>query len=175
MTRTDRELLEAWREGDVDAGDTLFQRHFPALYRFFRNKAGEEIDDLVQTTFLGCVEGRDRWREEATFRTYMFSIARRKLYDRYDHARRDGERFADDTSTAHDQGPSPSRWLAEQGDRKALLTALRSIPVANQIALELYYVEGLRGPEIAEILDVPEGTVRGRLKRALEQLRERVT
>ena len=57
---------------------------------------------------------------------------------------------------------------------------MKSLNVSNQyllrfsIVLELKYFEGLTGPEIAETLDIPEGTVRGRLRRGLERLREEV-
>ena len=63
---TDRQLLEAWRGGDKKAGKRLFERHYDALTRFFRNKVGPEAPDLVQQTFLGCLERIDRFREGRT-------------------------------------------------------------------------------------------------------------
>ncbi len=49
--RDDAELLEAWRSGDQPSGETLFERHFDALYRFFYNKTtAAQLDDLVQDT-----------------------------------------------------------------------------------------------------------------------------
>jgi RNA polymerase sigma-70 factor (ECF subfamily) len=67
--RSDYELLDVWRAGDPKASGELFDRHFRGLYRFFRNKGVKGVDDLVQQTFLGCVEGRCRMRGDATFRT----------------------------------------------------------------------------------------------------------
>jgi DNA-directed RNA polymerase specialized sigma24 family protein len=55
---TDIELLEAWRGGDRRAGEQLFERHYAAVARFFRNKLEFGVDDLIQRTFLACVEGR---------------------------------------------------------------------------------------------------------------------
>src|SRR5690606_17645112 len=49
----DRELFEAWRTGDRAAGQQLIERHYDAIVRFFRTKAGPQTDDLVQRTFLG--------------------------------------------------------------------------------------------------------------------------
>ena len=170
----DQELMEAWRGGSADAGNALFDRYFPALYRFFRNKVSDGIDDLVQTTFLACVEGAHRFREDASFRTFLLSIARHKLYDHFNRTRRDAQRFDLGSITAHDHGPSPSGRVADKAEQRLLLEALRRLPLANQIALELYHFEGMRGPEIAEILGVPEGTVRGRLNRALGQLRQQL-
>jgi RNA polymerase sigma-70 factor (ECF subfamily) len=76
---SDRELLDAWREGDKDAARQLLDRHYGPLDRFFRNKVGAEAADLVQRTMLVCVESRDRFRGEASFRTDLFAIARNEL------------------------------------------------------------------------------------------------
>jgi hypothetical protein len=65
--KADAELLEAWGAGDKAAGEALFDRHFEAIYRFFQNKVGPGvIDDLVQQTFLGCVEAPDRFRGDSS-------------------------------------------------------------------------------------------------------------
>jgi RNA polymerase sigma factor (sigma-70 family) len=168
--KTDFELLTAWREGDRMAGNALFDRYFDALFRFFRNKVSEGADDLVQQTFLSCVQSRDRFRGDSSFRTYVFTIARRKLYDQLGRRQRDGAIDYGVTSCA-DLGISPSGIMAEDEQQRLLLAALRSLPVDLQIALELYYFEKFRGPELSEVLGVPEGTVRGRLRRGRELLR----
>lgn len=171
---TDYELLEGWRGGDQRAGETLFERHFRALYRFFRNKGVDAIDDLVQQTFLGCVEGRDRLRGDASFRTYMFAVARNQLFRFWKQrgAARDDADFQ--TQSLCDLSPSASRVIARRAEQRALLEALRRIPLDYQIALELYYFEDMRGPEIAAVLDIPEPTVRSRLRRGGEQLRRQL-
>src|ERR1041385_8354720 len=85
----DFELLQAWSQGDRAAGSLLFERHFDALHRFFRNKAQDGVADLVQQTLLACVEGRSRFRGDASFRTYLFQTARFQLYAYYRARRRD--------------------------------------------------------------------------------------
>ena len=70
----DRELLEAWRGGDEAAGRALFERHFDAIFRFFRAKLPEAAEDLTQQTFLGCLKGKERYRGESSFRTYLFTM-----------------------------------------------------------------------------------------------------
>ena len=169
----DLQLLQKWREGDKTAGNELFQRHFSALYTFFRNKTQLGIDDLVQRTFLACVEGRDRFREDSSFRTYMFAAARRILYREFEHRRRDGVDFG--VSSVHDLDPTPSGIVVQKQEQRLLLAALRMIPLDHQVALELCYVQGLRGPQLARILEVPEGTVRSRLSRGIENLRKKVS
>lgn len=166
---TDLDLLDAWRGGDARAGDALFRRYFAQLSRFFRNKADVGVEDLIQSTFLACVESRDRYRETSSFRTYLFSIARHHLYAHY----RRQHRAVDFSQTSVvDLGASPSGPLSRREDTAALLRALRAIPLEYQIVLELSYWEGLKGPEIAEILGAPANTVRGRLSRARAALRQ---
>lgn len=66
---------------------------------------------------------------------------------------------------------SPASVVGRAAEERLLLAALRRIPLSSQVALELYYFERMRGPAIATIVDVPEPTVRSRLRRGLEQLR----
>ena len=82
----DAAQLEAWRAGDQDAGEALIERHYASILRFFRTKAGEDADDLVQLTFLRCVEASERYRGDAGFRAFLFGIARNVLFCRADQA-----------------------------------------------------------------------------------------
>src|SRR4051794_32823011 len=89
MTLDDRALFEAWCDGDRAAGASLFDRHYEAIARFFRNKVDDaSSSDLVQSTFLACTEGRERFRGASSFRTYLFSIAHHLLQKHYDRRRR---------------------------------------------------------------------------------------
>lgn len=171
--RTDFELLNGWKAGDAEAGNELLERHFAALYRFFHNKVGGGIDDLVQQTLLGCVEGRVRFRAESSFRTFLFAVARFVLYNHFD-ARRAAERIDYGTVSALDLGESPSQVVHARAEQRLLGAALRRLPLDDQIVLELYYWESLTGPELAEALELPEPAVRSRIRRALERLRERL-
>jgi RNA polymerase sigma-70 factor (ECF subfamily) len=159
----DRDLLEAWRRGDDRAGRTLVERHFPAIYRFFANKLGDDVDDLVQQTFLACVEGRGRIGE-AGFRAYLFGVARNRLQRRFRD--RYGER-QDDVSIAQlvDSTTTAAENLAQRREQRLLLRALRRLPIDLQIALELAYWEGLTDREVAVILEMPVGTLKSRLRK----------
>ncbi|MBX7083774.1 MAG: sigma-70 family RNA polymerase sigma factor [Nannocystaceae bacterium] len=172
--QSDLELLDRWRAGDEDAGNALFDRHFEALYRFFRNKVGDGIDDLVQQTMLGCVSGRERFREDASFRTYLFAIARNVLFKHFDRRSRDADRFDPEQQSVADLGESPSHIAAARAEQRLLALALRQLPLDDQIALELYYWEEMTAVELAQTLGLTEPAVRSRLRRALERLRERV-
>ena len=171
---TDFQLLEAWRAGDRAAGTELFNRHFNGLYRFFRNKVGDDADDLVQQTFLACVQTKDSFRGDSSFRTFLFSIARRRLYDhlRQRQRRAPKEAALGERSIADIHGPSPTRLIAAQQEQALLLRALRRLPVDMQVALELFYWEELSIPEISTILETPTGTIKRRLQRARHRLDE---
>jgi RNA polymerase sigma-70 factor (ECF subfamily) len=166
-------LLARWRAGDKAAGSELFERHFDAVYRFFAHKVVADAADLVQRTFLACVEAKDRFREASSFRTFLFAIAHHELYAHWRKLKRDECLEVGSISVA-DLGASPSKVLLERREDRVLLEALRTIPLEFQLALELYYCEELSGPELAEVLDVPEGTARSRVRRALEALRNRL-
>ena len=127
----------------------------------------------MQRTFLGCVEARERFRGASSFRTFLFAIARNELCA-YFRLRKRGDAVDFSVSSIAELGPSPSTLARQRSEREILLAALQQLPVDLQLALELHYWEGLPGPDLAVILEIPEGTVRSRLRRALEQLRERL-
>lgn len=172
---SDFDLLEAWRSGDRSAGSELFARHFAHVFGFFRSKIEHAAEDLTQQTFLACVESRDAFRGATTFRIYLFIVARNCLYS---HVRRKANRATDhdfELTSLADLDPSPSGMLVFREHHKLLVHALRRLPIELQVTLELYYVQRLRGAEIAEVLGLPGGTVRSRIRRAIEQLRENAT
>lgn len=168
---TDFDLLDAWRDGDRQAGGELFDRHLPSVSRFFRNKVDGTIDDLVQDTFLACVEARDRFSGRSTFRTYLFSIARNVLFGHY---RKRAKAFDPLESTVTGLGTTVGTMLARSEEQALVLEALRALPVDLQVALELYYWEQLTSPELAEILEISPNTARSRLSRGRAALRAQI-
>jgi len=168
---SDFELLEAWREGDRIAGGALFDRHLASVSRFFKNKIDGDIEDLVQDTFLASVEGRDRFEGRSSFRTYLFSIARHLLFA---HFRGRAKDFDPLGSSVVALGVSMGSMIARSEEQRMLLRALRTLSIDLQVALELYYWEGLTGSELAEILEVSPHTVRSRLSRARAALKTSV-
>ena len=171
----DRTLLRAWKDGDTRSGEALFERHYAALERFFLNKASHDHADLVQRTFLACVEKADTLRDEGSFRAFLFGIARYELLNFF--RRKDKQMRVDDFSeqSSADLDPTPSQVLVDKREQRLLLEALRRIPLDLQIVLELSYWEDMTGPEIAEAVSLPEGTVRSRLRRARQLLDEQLS
>lgn len=168
--REDGELLLAWRAGDSRAGNVLFMRHFPALWRFFHGKVGEDAEDLIQRTMLACVSGRDRVRDDG-FRPYLFRIARNQLCNHYRRRSTRERHFEPVERSLHDLGPLISTVMVKHEEHKRLLAALRRLPLDVQLTLELYYWEGLRYTELAEVLGVSVDAIKKRLQRGRDQLR----
>lgn len=169
---SDIDLLSRWGEGSREAGETLFDRHFATVHRFFRNKVGSELEDLVQQTFLACVEARSSFRMEASFKTFLLGIARHQLYTHYRKRRKDPVDFT--LTSLRDMGTSPTGILARREREGLLMDALQRMPIESQLILELAYGEGLDGVEIASVLSVPVNTVYSRLSRARSRLRQLV-
>jgi RNA polymerase sigma-70 factor (ECF subfamily) len=170
MEPSDGMLLERWRSGDAVSGEALFERYYEMVERFFLNKVTSGVQDLVQETFTRCVESRERIRDNDRFRMYMFAIAYNVLTG-YLRERYRGDREIDLSEVSVcDVAPGPSSLIAQRREHRLLIEALRSIPVDDQVILELHYWEQLTTHQMAEVIGIPVGTARGRLQRARTRL-----
>lgn len=168
----ERDLLLAWRDGDRAAGSKLIRSHAPLMQRFFANKTSrpEVVEELAQRTFVACVQGVERFRGDSNFRTWLYAVANNVLREYYrEHRRSANLDFG--TVSAADGADGPGTILASSEEQQRLLAALRRIPLDSQALLELYYWEGLSAPELAEVFEIPVGTVRGRISKAKQALR----
>jgi len=169
----DTELLRAWRHGDRSAGEELFERHYPTVERFFRNKVAEP-DELIQRTFLACVEATARFRGDSKFTTFLLGIATNLLRSHYRQLYRDRGIEPLDTTSMEDLNQTPSAIMVERDEERLLLAGLRHLPLEHQLVLELRYWDELKHEELAEILGVPRSTVNTRLRRARDLLDKRL-
>jgi RNA polymerase sigma-70 factor (ECF subfamily) len=174
MESTDIDLVDAWRAGDAEAGQALFQRHFDSIYGFFETKCEADADELVQSTFLACLRARDQFRKESSFRTYLFTIARHELYRVLRGRQRDGARLDFELSSIADLVSTVGTRIARNQEHRRLLEVLRQLPVEQQALLELHYWEDMDISNLAEIFEMPHTTIRTRLHRARKALRERM-
>lgn len=171
VLREDYQLLGSWAAGDGEAGNQLIERHFDPVYRFFRYKARDaDVEDLVQQTFLACLEAHTRYESRSSLVTYLLAIARNQLFNYYRSQRR--EPMSDRRSSLGDLRTSPTGAIAKLEDTSLLLAALQQVPLDTQIILELAYIEELAGDEIAAVLGIAVGAVHTRLHRARQSLRE---
>jgi len=173
-TADDLSLLEAWRDGDKRAGEALFQRHFDSIYGFFETKCEAEADELTQATFLACLKARDQFRAQSSFRTYLFTIARNELYRVLRTRQRRDDKLDFELSSIAELVSTPGTRLARNEEHRRLVEALRSLPVGQQTLLELHYWEELDIAGLAEVFDAPPATIRTRLHRARNALRDRM-
>lgn len=173
VAESDFDLLAAWRGGDVVAGNELVRRHFRTVYRFFRSKLDDEVDDLVQRTFLGAVKSLPGFEGRANFKTFLLGVARNQLLQHLRARGRARGREAGDISVA-ELGVSAAvdRMLRGREEHRVLLMALRRLPLDLQMTVELYYWERLGVDEVGAILEIPGGTVKSRLARARDNLRQ---
>lgn len=172
MADPDHELLARWRGGDRAAGQALFERHFEGLYRFFRNKCEAACDELVQSTLLACLESTQQFRGDSSFRTYLFGIARNKLYHYFRDRRRNGADVDFSTTSVAELITTPGSRMVRDQAHRALLAALRQLPVEQQTLLELHYWEEMDTIELAAVFEVPAATIRTWLFRARGKLRD---
>jgi RNA polymerase sigma factor (sigma-70 family) len=166
----DLDLVRAWRGGDTAAGEALVERHLEAVHRFFSNKVRHATDDLVQRTFLACVESMEGFEGRSSFRAYLFGIARHVLYHHWRDADRGFDALTVSVGSRLADEPSPADHVAARQEQRLLLRGLRALPLELQTLLELAYWEGLSDRELADALDVPAGTIKSRLRKARAML-----
>lgn len=170
--RSDAELLQAWRGGDAAAGRLLFDRHIGSLSRFLRGKVEPAArEDLIQSIFLSCLAPGVTLQQSSNLRAYILRAARNRLIDHYIARQRHVGRFDPMLRSVADAGPSPSMEMARHQQERVLLRGLRQLPLDLQLLLELHYWEELSTAQLAEVLEIPQGTVKTRLLRARGLLR----
>ncbi|MFO7563861.1 MAG: RNA polymerase sigma factor [Enhygromyxa sp.] len=168
--RDDLQLLEAWREGDLGAGNDLLARHFESLHRFFASKVADEVEDLIQNTLLATVKYIDAVARASSFKAYLFTIASNQLYAHLRGKLRNGAHVDFTMRSAIELGLTPSEVVAKREREQQLSLALRKLPLELQIVLELSYWEELSASDIATVLDVPVGTAKSKIRRAKQLL-----
>jgi RNA polymerase sigma-70 factor (ECF subfamily) len=176
----DRELVGRWQRGDLGAFDALVRRHERRVYRLLLRMLGDPADaeDVAQETFLNLFRHGRRFRGDARFSTFVYRVAANAALNRrraLGRAQVREDALARDPS--HDFGApaapaSPERATARTEVRARVQAALVELSPSLRMPLVLYDIEGLQYGEIARILEVAEGTVKSRIHRARQALRE---
>ncbi len=175
MDCDDAELLTRWRAGDLDAGERLFERYYSPLERFFTNKVSAQVGDLIHETLGKCLRAHERIKNPGKFREYLFTVAYNTLYSHLRSRQRRGETIDVEVDSIAALTPGPSSALAHKREQRLLLEALRHLPVADQVLLELHYWQSLTTAEIGAIVGCPRNTVKSRLHRAHKRLKSACT
>jgi len=171
---TDTILLERWLSGDPEAGATLLARHTPGLLRFLRRRAGDDADELLQATLLACVESRQRFRGEASFRTYLFTIARHELYRHFRERARRQRQIAVDDVTLIDPGLSSAEHVAQRQLHAALRNALAQLAPRDRRLLHRFYADDEDSQNLALEQGLKAASIRSRLHRARRVLAQHI-
>jgi RNA polymerase sigma-70 factor (ECF subfamily) len=173
------ELVERARRGDGDAFGELVLAHQRIAFRtaYLLLGSSAEAEDAAQVAFVKAWRALGRFRRGAPFRPWLLAIVANEAKNR----RRSGGRRDDlvqRLAAAPDSGgaaPSPEHAL-EHGELHAeLVTALGKLTEEQRLTVGLRYFLDLPEEEVAAALGVRRGTVKSRLSRALEQLREEVS
>jgi RNA polymerase sigma-70 factor (ECF subfamily) len=168
----DLELIARWKAGDERAATELVERHSSALARF-AVASGErnEVEELVQDTFVRAFGSIDGFRGESTFRTWLFTIERRLLLDRRraDKRRRDrNELQEDDAATEYDA----LDWVVADETQARLQQAVKHLSPTQREVFTLRIAEGLSYKEIAEAVGTTEGAARVHYHNAMRAVKE---
>ena len=166
-----RELMTLVREGNREAFVVLVRRHQKSLLNFFRRMGARshETEDMAQDTFLRVFNYRDRYEPTGKFTNFLFVLARHVWAD----AGRRAQRKPESLSETLDDGPAPDeRGVARAEARVDVEAALAELSEKLRPVVVLSVYEGLEYSRIAEILEIPVGTVKSRMHLAMRQMRE---
>jgi RNA polymerase sigma-70 factor, ECF subfamily len=172
----DEDLISLADGGNTQAFAALYDRHARVAYSLAYRMMGERqaAEDLVQEAFLKVWRATGSYRgEKATVRTWILSILNNRGIDEIRSTasrRRTQDRVETQTSTAQPSEAFGEAWRNSQGEQ--VREALGGLPPEQVKVLELAYFSGYTHMEIAELLDLPLGTVKSRMRLGLKKLRE---
>jgi RNA polymerase sigma-70 factor, ECF subfamily len=172
----DEDVMQLVRRGDAGAFEVIYERHsgaaFSLAYRMMGTRAGAE--DVTQEAFLSMWRSGARYdRGRGSVRTWMLGIVHHRAIDALRRAtvhdrRRAGDEGIEERFEARERTDVEA---ARREEAAAVRTALASLPPDQVQVLELAYFGGFTHTEIADILDAPVGTVKGRMRLGLKKMR----
>jgi len=196
----ERKLVAALRAGDEQAFAAVLDRYYDVMLRVARTfvASREAAEDVVQETFLGVVQGIDRFEERSSLRTWMFRILVNRARSRGERENRSrpfsslaNELDGDDPAVDPDRFLSGGRWagywsappsaadlpepsvLAHEAHAH-LLDAIERLPPNQRAVITLRDVQGLTAVEVCELLELSEANQRVLLHRARSKARAAV-
>jgi RNA polymerase sigma-70 factor (ECF subfamily) len=180
----DSELVRLARQGSVAACEELIRRYQDRVYTIAHGYLHdpEEALDVTQETFLRMVEGLPRFREHASFYTWLYRIVVNRCIDRRRNQSRypplaSFQEFAGDRAmelTERRAAMCPHAALEAQELREQIRAAIAAVPEVYRMAVILADIQGLSTAEIAPILGCPVNTVKTRLHRGRLAVRKRL-
>jgi RNA polymerase sigma-70 factor (ECF subfamily) len=168
----DGALIAQWMAGDERAATAIVERHAGALARFaVRLGVEEDVDELVQDTFIRAFSALESFRSDSSLRTWLFTIERRLVIDRRrSTARRGREVEIDDGHAAMEYDALDALVADEAAQRMA--SAIERLTRMQREVFTLRVQEGRSYKEIAEILESSEGAARVHYHNAMRAVKE---
>lgn len=175
---SDEELMKALSKGDQRAFDELYKRFYAQLLGYFKNMLWgnrEKAEDMVHDIFAKIIKNPDYFDTNRSFRTWLFSVASNMCKNEYKKqaVRKNTSIGVDDYHTLS----SISNVLSEVQDiqfQKAFEENLSKMDVKHREVFALRHLEGLSMKEIADVMEINEGTVKSRLFYATKFLAEKL-
>ena len=173
---SDEQLAELVQKGNTETFGTLVVRYEQKLSRYGRKFLSdrEDIKDIVQDIFLRSYENIKSFDPSLRFSSWIYRIAHNMFINHLKKKSRNPLIFVDfDTFLAHPAYEDPSEKEREQKEmEKMIALCLDQIPLKYREVLLLYYSEGLAYKDIADVLQIPQGTVGIRIQRGRVALRK---
>lgn len=184
---SDEELLTQFRDGQTESFGVLVRRYERELYGYLRRYLGDGdlAEDVFQNTFLQLYIKKDQYDPERPVRPWLYTIA---THQAIDALRRQGRHQAVSLDQKGEElpngeiksllemlearGPGPADRLQGEELRQQVRAGVDNLPDFLRQVVVLAYYQGLKYREIAEVLGIPEGTVKSRLHAALLKLQE---
>lgn len=164
----DEDLVRRFRAGETDAFTALVQRHQQRVYSVCMRVLGDAdaAADVSQDTFLTVLRKIDGFRGEAAFTTWLHRVAVNACYDELRRKRRRPMlHVAADGDREHEPGPPVADHADEVAGARDSAAALALVPEEFRVALVLADVHDMAYQQIAQVLEVPIGTVKSRVHR----------
>ncbi len=180
----DKDIIRQVLNGDNDAFALLVERYQTRLYNLALRMCGNEDDafDLTQEAFVKAWRNLGSFQQEAAFSTWLFRLTSNVCIDFLRAKKRRTtvsltmreEDSEDSQLDLPDPAISPEEAVIRSEDRQALARAMNELPVEYRQILTLRAIDDLSYSQIAQVLELEEGTVKSRLSRARARLREKL-
>lgn len=173
-TAGEAEALEVCADGRAEGLERLYERHKYAVFRTCLRIMGDRAsaEDATHEVFLRVFERASSFSGQSAFGTWLYRITVNHCLNLLDKRRRRPASRLEEGADRPDASTGPFDACASNELRHRILRLLGELSVDHRTVLTLREIEDLSYAEIAEVLDIPEGTVMSRLTRAREALRK---
>lgn len=186
VSTEEKNIIERCKQGDLAAFNELVKKYEKQVYNFAYRLTGnyDDANDIAQEAFLRVYNAIGSFRGDASFTTWLFRITTNVFLDDRKRARAHPHTSLDEhmeleessvTRQIEDPSPSPEAITEENERGQILQDAIHSLPDYQRAMVSLYHTEQKSYEEIAEMMDLPIGTVKSRLNRARLALKEKLT